>query len=134
MAPPDATYEDIVSISGTAFDLEGRQLQKPNIPQTTIQSHSVSFLSSWKPMSPRKYPPPEEEDELLLPTKNIHHFCTVTADYQLPEEFRNVGRKYHTPNRFSGATKQPYRVKNTISYLRLKHMMSKGVLYWKGSN
>ncbi|XP_033743076.1 uncharacterized protein LOC117329299 isoform X6 [Pecten maximus] len=108
MAPPDATYEDIVSVAGQSFDLAGRQLRQPNIPQTTIQSSSVSFLSSWKPMSPRKYPPPEQE-EAPHPSKNIHHFCTVTADYQLPDEFRNVGRKYHTPSRFEGQLKHPYR-------------------------
>ncbi|XP_069130069.1 uncharacterized protein [Argopecten irradians] len=108
MAPPDATYEDIVSVAGQSFDLAGRQLRQPNIPQSTIQSSSVSFLSSWKPMSPRKYPPPEQK-EAPQPTKNIHHFCTVTADYQLPDEFRNVGRKYHTPSRFDGQLKHPYR-------------------------
>ncbi|XP_021358969.1 uncharacterized protein LOC110454008, partial [Mizuhopecten yessoensis] len=109
MAPADATYEDIVSVAGQSFDLAGRKLRQPNFPQTTIQSSSVSFLSSWKPMSPRKYPPPEQE-EMPRPSKNIHHFCTVTADYQLPDEFRNIGRKYHTPSRFDGQIKHPYRV------------------------
>jgi len=110
MAPPEATYEDMVSVEGKPFDLADRQVPRPIVPQSTVQSSSVSFLSSWKPMSPRKYPPTAVEKGRQLSTKNIHHFCTLTSDYQLPEEFHNLGRKYHTPNKYEKNVPHPYRV------------------------
>ena len=113
MNAPEATHEEIVSVAGKPMDLANRLPRQPVVPLITIQSASTSFLSSWKPMSPRKYPPLSEEEkekEQKPPAKNIHHFCTLTEDFQLPDEFRNIGRKYHTPNKFDNNTHQPFRV------------------------
>jgi hypothetical protein len=69
---------------------------------------AVSFLSTWKPKL-EKEPSMETILEVSTPPKNIHHFCTVTNEYQLPEQFKHLGRKYHTPEQFL-APKQPFRV------------------------
>lgn len=53
----------------------------------------------------------DEEEAESRPSKSVHHFCTATTEYQLPEQFVNIGRKYHTPSRFEFAMPdQRYRV------------------------
>lgn len=109
---PDATHEDMVGIAGKAALLEGRHPPLPGYKttQAPVQSGSVSFLSAWKPVAEKR----KHEDDGQVeerPSKSVHHFCTVTTEYQLPEEFWNVGRKYHTPSRFQFAMpEQKYRV------------------------
>ncbi|KAJ8298279.1 hypothetical protein KUTeg_024810, partial [Tegillarca granosa] len=108
MAPPNPTHEDIISIQGKQTEIMERV--PPVAGNVTskypVNTVSVSFLSSWKPTAERKHEPFMEE---TIEPKNVHHFCTLTSDYQLPSEFRNVGRKYHAPGRFGGMADQPYR-------------------------
>lgn len=111
MAPPEATCEDIVSVQGKNLDLLSRQpTQGPVTNKMTVFSNAVSFLSTWKPITPSKYQLPEIEEEEKKPMKRVHHFCTVNDDYQLPNEYKNLGRKYHTPSKFD-AGQQPARVR-----------------------
>lgn len=111
MAPPEATCEDIVSVQGKNLDLLSRQpAQGPVTNKMTVFSDAVSFLSTWKPITPSKYQLPEIEEEEKKPMKRVHHFCTVNDDYQLPNEYKNLGRKYHTPSKFD-AGQQPARVR-----------------------
>jgi len=110
---PDVSHEDLVGITGKPAVLEGRHPPLPEFRsfQTPVNSTSVSFLSAWKPVAEKRE---REEDvaEEKRPSKSVHHFCTVTREYQLPEEFTNVGRKYHTPARFKFAMPdQQYRVR-----------------------
>ncbi|KAL3878456.1 hypothetical protein ACJMK2_030805 [Sinanodonta woodiana] len=111
LLPPNATYEDLISIKGKQLELEGRNLPLPGfkVPQKVpSQSSSVSFLSTWKPVAEREKP--EREEKPPESSRNIHHFCTVTQEYQLPREFWHVGRKYHTPGKYHiGTLDQPYR-------------------------
>lgn len=111
LAPPTATYEDLVKVEGTQKELQDRQIPTPFTgPRLPVYSTSVSFLSSWAPTTERKYMPTSEvEDE--GGKKSIHHFCKMTSEFQLPKHFQNVGRKYHTPDQFSSSfPAQPYRV------------------------
>ncbi|XP_052720831.1 uncharacterized protein LOC128192291 isoform X6 [Crassostrea angulata] len=109
MAPPEATCEDIVSVQGKNLDLLSRQpAQGPVTNKMTVFSDAVSFLSTWKPITPSKYQLPEIEEEEKKPMKRVHHFCTVNDDYQLPNEYKNLGRKYHTPSKFDSG-QQPAR-------------------------
>ena len=66
----------------------------------------------------------KREDELEgepRPSKSVHHFCKMTTEYQLPEQFVNLGRKYHTPSRFEFAMPdQTYRVCIQIMKLSLR--------------
>lgn len=111
MAPPEATCEDIVSVQGKNLDLLSRQpSQGPVTNKMTVFSNAVSFLSTWKPITPSKYQLPEIEEEEKKPMKRVHHFCTVNDDYQLPNEYKNLGRKYHTPSKFDSG-QQPARVR-----------------------
>lgn len=111
MAPPEATCEDIVSVQGKNLDLLSRQpSQGPVTNKMTVFSDAVSFLSTWKPITPSKYQLPEIEEEEKKPMKRVHHFCTVNDDYQLPNEYKNLGRKYHTPSKFD-VGQQPARVR-----------------------
>lgn len=111
MAPPEATCEDIVSVQGKNLDLLIRQpAQGPVTNKMTVFSNAVSFLSTWKPITPSKYQLPEIEEEEKKPMKRVHHFCTVNDDYQLPNEYKNLGRKYHTPSKFDSG-QQPARVR-----------------------
>lgn len=111
MAPPEATCEDIVSVQGKNLDLLSRQpTQGPVTNKMTVFSNAVSFLSTWKPITPSKYQLPEIEEEEKKPMKRVHHFCTVNDDYQLPNEYKNLGRKYHTPSKFDSG-QQPARVR-----------------------
>lgn len=111
MAPPEATCEDIVSVQGKNLDLLSRQpTQGPVTNKMTVFSNAVSFLSTWKPITPSKYQLPEIEEEEKKPMKRVHHFCTVNDDYQLPNEYKNLARKYHTPSKFDSG-QQPARVR-----------------------
>lgn len=111
MAPPEATCEDIVSVQGKNLDLLSRQpTQGPVTNKMTVFSNAVSFLSTWKPITPSKYQLPEIEEEEKKPMKRVHHFCTVNDDYQLPNAYKNLGRKYHTPSKFDSG-QQPARVR-----------------------
>ncbi|XP_061164225.1 uncharacterized protein LOC133173256 [Saccostrea echinata] len=104
MAPPEVTCEDIISIQGKNVDLVNRQpAQGPVTNNVTVYSNAVSFLSTWKPITPSKYQLPEIEEQEKKPAKHVHHFCTVNDDYQLPDEYKNLGRKYHTPSKFDSA-------------------------------
>lgn len=107
--PPNATYEDLVSVSGKPMGIQQRSTGKAEINEITVQSEAVSFLSTWKPAVEREKTL-DTIPEVATPPKHIHHFCTVTSDYQLPEQFRHLGRKYHAPDKFM-ASKQPVRVK-----------------------
>ena len=52
------------------------------------------------------------------PTRNIHHFCKMTSEFQLPHEFRHIGRKYHAPDLYRGVfPDQPYRVRSCVCSL-----------------
>ena len=101
------THEDLVGVTGKTAPLEGRHPPLPGFKQpqnAPAQSNSVSFLSAWKPIIGEKRK--REDDgtkEESKPSKNVHHFCTVTTEYQLPEQFWNTGRKYHTPSKFDFA-------------------------------
>jgi len=106
--PAHATYEDLVSVSGKPLEIQKRSTGKAEINEITVQSEAVSFLSTWKPKL-EKEPSMETILEVSTPPKHIHHFCTVTNEYQLPEQFKHLGRKYHTPEQFL-APKQPFRV------------------------
>ncbi|XP_056011741.1 uncharacterized protein LOC125682590 isoform X3 [Ostrea edulis] len=104
MAPPEVTCEDIISVQGKNVDLVDRQpIQGPVTNNVSVFSNAVSFLSTWKPITPSKYQLPEIEVEEKKPAKHVHHFCTVNNEYQLPEEYKNLGRKYHTPSKFDSA-------------------------------
>ncbi|XP_046576439.1 LOW QUALITY PROTEIN: uncharacterized protein LOC124284394 [Haliotis rubra] len=110
LAPPTATYEDLVKVEGTQKELQDRQIPTPFTgPRLPVYSTSVSFLSSWAPTTERKYmPTAEKEDD--GGKKSIHHFCKMTSEFQLPKHFQNIGRKYHTPDQFSSSFPvQPYR-------------------------
>ncbi|XP_052281417.1 uncharacterized protein LOC127878913 isoform X2 [Dreissena polymorpha] len=98
---PDITHEELVGISGKPAPLEGRHPPLPGFrtSEIPVHSNSVSFLSAWKPVAEKRKREGDVEEE-KRPSKSVHHFCTVTTEYQLPEEFVNVGRKYHTPSRF----------------------------------
>ena len=110
--PSEATYEDLVSIKGKQKEIQSRHLPEPYTgPRPTVQCSSMSFLSTWAPREIRERP--EEPEGERPPSRNIHHFCTETAEFQLPKELQNIGRKYHTPDRFPGFTQQPYRVGDT---------------------
>lgn len=109
---PDATHEDLVGVTGKTAVLEGRHPPLPGFKtaETNVHSNSVSFLSAWKPVAEKRKLDDDVEAE-QRPSKSVHHFCTLTTEYQLPEEFWNVGRKYHTPSRFQFAMPdQKYRV------------------------
>ena len=81
-----------------------------------VYSNSVSFLSAWKPVAEKRKREDEEEVE-TRPSKNVHHFCKVTTEYQLPEQFVNLGRKYHTPSRFDFAMpEQKFRVSEILYF------------------
>ncbi|KAK7097844.1 uncharacterized protein [Littorina saxatilis] len=105
LAPPDATYEELVSVIGEPLDFHTRGIPGPVTGERpTVNSSSVSFLSTWAPTGltlaekgvTKKPKAPEE------PTRSIHHFCKMTDAFQLPQEFRNVARKYHTPDIYRG--------------------------------
>lgn len=116
MAPPEVTCEDIISVQGKNVDLVDRQpIQGPVTNNVSVFSNAVSFLSTWKPITPSKYQLPEIEVEEKKPAKHVHHFCTVNNEYQLPEEYKNLGRKYHTPSKFDSA-QQAARVGNKIMF------------------
>jgi len=115
---PDATHEDMVGIAGKSATLEGRHPPLPGFKtaRAPVHSNSISFLSAWKPVSEKRKREEDVEGE-VRPSKNVHHFCTLTTEYQLPEEFWNVGRKYHTPSRFNFAMPdQKYRVCQCIHF------------------
>ncbi|WAR00024.1 TTC6-like protein [Mya arenaria] len=101
---PNVTHEDLVGITGKQAMLEGRHPPLPGFKsfETPVHSDSVSFLSAWKPVGDKREREEDVEEE-KRPSKSVHHFCTVTREYQLPDEFLNVGRKYHTPSRFQFA-------------------------------
>ncbi|XP_071127902.1 uncharacterized protein [Mytilus edulis] len=105
--PPNATYEDLVSVSGKPIGIQERSTGKAEINHINVQSQAVSFLSTWQPAVERE-PSMEPILEVSTPPKHIHHFCTVTNEYQLPEQFRHLGRKYHAPEKFL-VPKQPFR-------------------------
>ncbi|XP_064609394.1 LOW QUALITY PROTEIN: uncharacterized protein LOC135473473 [Liolophura sinensis] len=108
LAPPNATYEDIVKLSGTAAEIAPRQAPHPDTGERIpVYSAAVSFLSSWAPTEKKfsKLDPPEK----VFPEKTIHHFCTATTEYQLPKELQGIGRKYHTPGKYEKFPSQPYR-------------------------
>ncbi|VDH90326.1 Hypothetical predicted protein [Mytilus galloprovincialis] len=105
--PPNATYEDLVSVSGKPIGIQERSTGKAEINHINVQSQAVSFLSTWQPAVERE-PTMEPILEVSTPPKHIHHFCTVTNEYQLPEQFRHLGRKYHAPEKFL-VPKQPFR-------------------------
>jgi hypothetical protein len=114
MAPPEVTCEDIISVQGKNVDLVDRQpTQGLATNNVSVYSNAVSFLSTWKPITPSKYQLPEIEVEEKKPAKHVHHFCTVNDEYQLPEEYKHLGRKYHTPSRF-GSAQQPARVSSKV--------------------
>ncbi|KAH9523334.1 hypothetical protein Btru_066421, partial [Bulinus truncatus] len=110
---PEATAEDLLNVKGEMKEFHERRILLD--PDTGLKSNvltpSVSFLSTWAPRS--------ETDKTELKTTiekpnhmSIHHFCNNTMEYQLPPELMHVGRKYHTPDRFSNILpKQPYRFK-----------------------
>ena len=100
-------------MSGKPVGIQQRSTGKAEINEITVQSEAVSFLSTWKPATERQ-PSMEPILEVATPPKHIHHFCTVTNEYQLPEQFRHLGRKYHAPDKFL-APKQPFRVRDYIA-------------------
>ncbi|XP_041358343.1 uncharacterized protein LOC121375146 isoform X3 [Gigantopelta aegis] len=109
--PPEATYEDLVSIQGKQKEIQCRSLPEPYTgPRLPVQGTAMSFLSTWAPRETRERPEPVGERPL---SRNIHHFCTETAEFQLPRELQNIGRKYHTPDRFTTFPQQPYRFGRT---------------------
>ncbi|XP_060594169.1 uncharacterized protein LOC132748578 isoform X2 [Ruditapes philippinarum] len=101
---PDVQNEDLVGVTGTSALLEGRHPPLPGFKSNAapVYSNAVSFLSAWKPVSEKRKREDDVETE-SRPSKSVHHFCTATTEYQLPEQFVNVGRKYHTPSRFEFA-------------------------------
>lgn len=117
MVPHVATYEDLVGIKGKQTELLDRQpffvASRPPLmasqPKPTVYSMSTSFLSAWKPKE-KKEESAEEVSESQPQRNSVHHFCTVTNDYQLPKEFQNIGRKYHTPSKIDGTRFDTYRV------------------------
>ncbi|XP_078324094.1 uncharacterized protein LOC111124594 isoform X6 [Crassostrea virginica] len=122
MAPPEVTCEDIVSVQGKNVDLISRQPAQIPVPnKVMVHSNAVSFLSTWKPITPSKYQLPEiEEEGEKKPSKHVHHFCTVNDEYQLPDEYKNLGRKYHTPSKFDSTQQQPARYMGTYQERELQ--------------
>ncbi|KAL4230368.1 cytochrome c oxidase subunit 1 [Mactra antiquata] len=102
---PDVTNEMLVGVMGSQAVLEGRHPPLPGFKtaQQPVYSNSVSFLSAWKPVSEKRKRDLEDVEAEQRPSKSVHHFCTMTTEYQLPEQFVNIGRKYHTPSRFEFA-------------------------------
>ncbi|GFN98631.1 tetratricopeptide repeat protein 6, partial [Plakobranchus ocellatus] len=115
LAPTEATNEDILNVQGEQKDLQGRGLPGPPYPgsKSNVLAPSVSFLATWGPATSRTKK--EEAGEIKGKiakeySKNIHHFCRMSSEYQLPAELMHAGRKYHTPDRFpSVMPDQPYR-------------------------
>lgn len=103
----------LVGVTGSQAVLEGRHPPLPGFKTSKqpVHSNSVSFLSAWKPVSEKRKRETEDTEVDKRPSKSVHHFCTMTTEYQLPEQFVNIGRKYHTPSRFQFAMPdQKYRV------------------------
>lgn len=116
MAPPEATYEDLVSIVGESVDFHSRGIPGPVMEDRPhVHSSSISFLSTWAPTGASFQNNGKEKPTVPeVPTRSIHHFCKMTTEFQLPAEFRNVGRKYHAPDRYSGVfPQQDYRFEET---------------------
>ncbi|XP_064636762.1 uncharacterized protein LOC135493378 isoform X2 [Lineus longissimus] len=99
--PLEVNYEDLVSITGQKTALKERSPEKLMVekgPKPHVESESVSFLSSWAPKEYATVTPPEPIKPDV--TKNMHHFCTVTSDFQLPKPFQGVVRKYQTAAKY----------------------------------
>ncbi|XP_059155839.1 uncharacterized protein LOC131940934 [Physella acuta] len=111
LAPPEATAEDILSIIGEVKGIQDRKPPAPDIgPKVNILTPSVSFLSTWAPAVENKYGPGPVPSKVY--SNNLHHFCRMSVEYQLPLELVHAGRKYHTPDRFpSVKPNQPFRFK-----------------------
>ncbi|KAK6173455.1 hypothetical protein SNE40_016901 [Patella caerulea] len=109
--PSLATYEDLVSVQGHKKSLESRVEPAPDTSnRTPVYSTSVSFLSTWAPSNVQETKPDIITSTEQKPPKHIHHFCTMTTEFQLPKQFQQIGRKYHTPDRYKGVNPdQPYR-------------------------
>jgi hypothetical protein len=99
--PLEVNYDDLVSITGQTADLKERSPEKAVVekgPKPHVVSEAISFLSTWAPQEEQTVTPPEQTKRGM--TKNMHHFCTVTNDFQLPKPFQGVTRKYQTAAKY----------------------------------
>ncbi|XP_012943224.1 uncharacterized protein LOC101857057 [Aplysia californica] len=109
LAPPEATAEDVLCVHGEIKDLQGRKSPVPDTgSKVNVFAPSVSFLSTWAQAGAKRSEPVVKPPRQF--SNNIHHFCTMTKEYQLPLSLVHAGRKYHVPDRFpSVMPDQPYR-------------------------
>ncbi|XP_076446152.1 uncharacterized protein LOC143283739 isoform X2 [Babylonia areolata] len=103
MAPAEVTYEELMNVTGDSLDFHTRGIPGPTTGhRPNVNSSSVSFLSTWAPTAVGAKVREDKAKTPEPPTRNIHHFCKMTSDFQLPREFRNTGRKYHAPDLYRG--------------------------------
>ena len=106
VAPAAVTYEDICSIDAKPAAIHPKPVPAP--AKEPAPEPAVSFLGSWVPVRATGDDGGEEEEEkprreAQRPprvAKNIHHFCKVGDDVQLPDHFRGVWRRYHVPSKY----------------------------------
>ncbi|XP_038063059.1 uncharacterized protein LOC119733763 isoform X2 [Patiria miniata] len=109
--PLDVTYEEIMNVEGEPQPLnprrDAREAIREPMSKPTVQSSSVSFLSSWAPQekAPREERVPEAKPEGYR--NSIHHFCTIPAQLPIPGSLQLATRMYHTPSKYAGTAKLP---------------------------
>ncbi|XP_048585429.1 uncharacterized protein LOC5512045 isoform X2 [Nematostella vectensis] len=96
----DVQSEDVINVAGQKSTLVGRELP---IPVNNIKNMSsdllseieqrrserkVEFLGSWS------------SKDRVAPEHNVHHFCTLATEQELPPELHRLTRDVHTPDRF----------------------------------
>lgn len=93
--------EDIVSVQGKNLDLLSRQsVQGLVINKMIVFFNVVFFLLIWKFIIFFKYQLLEIEEEEKKSMKRVYYFCIVNDDYQLFNEYKNLGRKYYILSKF----------------------------------
>ncbi|XP_022099054.1 uncharacterized protein LOC110983798 isoform X2 [Acanthaster planci] len=107
--PLDVTYEEIMNVEGEPQPLvprrDVRETARDPGARPTVQSSSVSFLSSCAPQEkvPREERIPDTRPEGYR--NSIHHFCTIPAQLPIPGSLQLATRMYHTPSKYAGVAK-----------------------------
>ncbi len=107
--PLDVTYEEIMNVEGESQPIVPRKdarmgSRKDEMAKPTVQSSSVSFLSSWAPQE--KLPRDEQRATEVQADgyrTSIHHFCTIPAQLPIPGSLQLTTRMYHTPSKYASS-------------------------------
>ncbi|XP_071786267.1 uncharacterized protein [Asterias amurensis] len=108
--PLDVTYEEIMNVEGESQPIIPKKDARMGgsrdvLAKPTVQSSSVSFVSSWAPQE--KLPRDERVTEVQADgfRTSIHHFCTIPAQLPIPGSLQLTTRMYHTPSKYVSSTR-----------------------------